>query len=112
MGRRKFLAERRGYLSSSASYTEIDLLRGGERELPASLDVLAAYPFIAWASQAQVDVRHHWGWGWDEDDPLPTLGVPLEYPRIHPLDLSLCYRRAYERNRWDERLQLAVQRRR
>lgn len=108
--RRRFLAKRRDHLSSLVSYTEIDLLRSGERELPASLQVLAGYPFIAWASQVQVDVRHHWGWGWDEGDPLRTIGVPLEYPRVHPLDLGLCYRRAYERNHWEERLELAGRR--
>lgn len=105
--RQKFLAKRQDYLSSPVSYTEIDLLRGGERDLPAALAVLADYPFIAWSSQVQQQVRHHWGWGWEADDPLPTIGLPLEYPRIHPLDLAACYRRAYERNHWDERLQLA-----
>lgn len=82
--RQKFLVKRQEHLASPVSYVEIDLLRAGERELPSSLEVLKDYPFIAWSSQVQQQLRHHWGWGWGENDPLPTIGVPLEYPRVHP----------------------------
>lgn len=104
--RQKFLAKRQDYLLSPVSYTEIDLLRGGERELPAAVAELADYPYIAWSSQWRPQARHYWGWGWQVEDPLPTIGVPLEHPHVYPLNLALCYQRAYERNRWPERLQL------
>lgn len=102
--RRKFLAKRYDYLASPVSYTEIDLLQAGERNLPQAVESLEDYPYMIWASQAQRNTRHHWGWGWNTADPLPIIGVPLEHPHVHILDLGHCYGRAYDRNRWPLRL--------
>jgi len=103
--RRKFLAKRQDYLASSVSYTEIDLLEAGERDLPQPVERLESYPYMVWASQVQVESRHHWGWGWRKDDPLPAVTLPLDYPHVHTLDLGHCYNLAFERNRWSLRLQ-------
>lgn len=103
--RRKFLAKRQDYLTSSVSYTEIDLLEGGKRDLPQAVERLEAYPHMVWASQVQVESRHHWGWGWGKDDPVPAITLPLDYPHVHTLDLGQCYEGAYVRNRWSLRLE-------
>lgn len=102
--RRKFLAKRQDYLASSVSYTEIDLLEVGKRDLSQPVEGLEAYPYLVWASQVQIDSRHHWGWGWGKDDPLPAITLPLDYPHVHTLDLGQCYDGAYVGNRWLLRL--------
>jgi hypothetical protein len=103
--RRKFLAKRHSYLASPVSYTEIDLLMAGERDLPQPVEPLEAYPYMVWSSQVQTQARHYWGWGWETADPLPAITVPLDYPNVHTLDLAWCYQQAYVRNRWPLRLQ-------
>lgn len=108
---RKFLAKRRDYLLSTVSYTEIDMLRRGTRELPPAVEDLAERPWIAWSSQAQERSRHYWGWGWNEGEGLPTIILPLEYPHTHALDLAASYERAYDTNRWAHRLQFVEQNR-
>jgi hypothetical protein len=104
VGRRKFLNKRQGYLASEVSYTEIDLLDGGQRTLLPTVEQLEEYHYIVWASQAQVQARHHWGWGWEAADPIPTITLPLDFPNVHIFDLGECYRQAYEQNRWPIRL--------
>jgi hypothetical protein len=104
VGRRKFLTKRQGYLASEVSYTEIDLLQGGQRTLPPTVEQLEEYPYIVWASQSQVQARHHWGWGWEAADPIPVITLPLDFPNVHIFDLGACYRQAYEQNRWPIRL--------
>jgi hypothetical protein len=102
--RQKFLAKRRDYLASPVSYVEIDLLAGGDRDLPLPVEQLESYPYMAWASQVQPQTRHHWGWGWQESKALPIITVPLDFPHIQPLDLGDCYRQAFTKNRWAARL--------
>lgn len=102
--RRKFLQKRNDYLASSVSYVEIDLLENGQRDLPQTVEQLETYPYLVWASQVQEQARHHWGWGWQKEGSLPAILVPLNYPHVHTLDLSVCYHRAYERNHWRLRL--------
>ena len=102
--RRKFLTKRQDYLASSVSYTEIDLLLKGDRNLPKVMEPLENYPYLTWASQIQPQTRHHWGWGWDVTDTLPVITLPLDHPYIHLLDLGHCYQQAYQRNRWEVRL--------
>jgi hypothetical protein len=106
---RTFLAKRRDYLLSTVSYTEIDLLLGGTRELPAAVEKVAEHPLIAWSSQMQERSRHYWAWGWQPSDPLPTVVLPLDDPHVRSIDLALHYQRAYEQNRWPSRLELVEQ---
>ncbi|MCI0399192.1 MAG: DUF4058 family protein [Chloroflexi bacterium] len=103
--RRKFLAKRHDYLSSPVSYTEIDLLREGERDLPQAVEQLEEHSFMVWSSQVQNHLRHHWGWGWEPAEVIPVVVLPLDYPRVFALDLGACYRQAFERNRWALRLE-------
>jgi len=103
---RKFLAKRRDYLLSTVSYTEIDLLVAGQRELPSAVEELTEHPLIAWSSQVRERSRHYWAWGWEQNQPLPTIALPLDYPRACSVDLAACYGRAYETNRWPSRLEL------
>jgi len=105
---RKFLAKRRDYLLSTVSYTEIDLLVAGQRELPSAVEKLAGHPLIAWSSQVREQSRHYWAWGWDQNQPLPTIALPLDNPRVCSIDLSACYQRVYETNRWASRLELTT----
>lgn len=107
---RKFLAKRRDYLLSTASYTEIDLLIAGSRELPRAVERLAEYSLIAWSSQAREQTRHYWAWGWEQGDALPTVVLPLDHPNLCSVDLAERYRCAYESNRWPSRLQLQEER--
>jgi hypothetical protein len=102
---RKFLAKRRDYLLSTVSYMEIDLLLAGTRELPSAVEKLAEHPFSVWSSQVRERSRHYWAWGWDQNQPLPTVALPLDYPCVRSVDLGLCYQRAYEKNRWPSRLE-------
>ena len=103
---RRFLAKRRDYLLSTVSYAEIDLLVGGTRELPQPVERLAELPLIVWSSQVQEQSRHYWAWGWQRHEPLPTFVLPLDHPQQCTVDLSECYRRAFESNRWTSRLEL------
>jgi hypothetical protein len=103
---RKFLAQRREYLLSAASYTEIDLLIGGTRDLPPPVERLEEHPLIVWSSQVQDQSRHYWAWGWQQTEPLPSFVLPLDHPNLFPVKLSECYQRAYDSNRWPSRLEL------
>jgi hypothetical protein len=104
---RKFLAKRRDYLLSTVSYTEIDLLVVGQRELPSAVEKLAEHSLIAWSSQVRECSRHYWAWGWEPNHPLPTIALPLDYPHTCSIDLGACYGQAYQTNRWPDRLELA-----
>ncbi|MBC8867846.1 MAG: DUF4058 family protein [Planctomycetes bacterium] len=104
---RKFLAKRRDYLLSTVSYTEMDLLVAGQRELPSAVEKLAEHSLIAWSSQVRERSRHYWAWGWEQNQPLPTIALPLDYPHACSVDLPACYGRAYETNHWPDRLELA-----
>lgn len=104
---RKFLAKRREYLLSTVSYTEIDLLVAGQRELPLAVEKLAEHSLIAWSSQVRERSRHYWAWGWEQDQSLPTVALPLDFPHACSIDLGDCYGRAYQTNRWPARLELA-----
>jgi len=104
---RKFLSKRRDYLLSTVSYTEIDFLVSGQRELPSPVEKLAEHSLIAWASQARERSRHYWAWGWGQNEPLPTIALPLDHPHTCSVDLAACYGRAYQTNRWPARLELA-----
>jgi hypothetical protein len=101
---RKFVAKRRDYLLSTVSYTEVDVLMLGTRELPPAVNKVSTYAFFAWSSQVRERTRHHWVWGWNEDQPVPIITLPLDYPRLCPLDLAGCYQLAYETNHWLGRL--------
>ena len=103
---RKFLGKRRDYLLSTVSYLEIDLLVAGTRDLPSPVEKLAEHPSIAWSSQVQERSRHYWAWGWQQNDPLPSVVLPLDYPRVRSVDLRGYYQRAYETNQWTSRLHL------
>jgi hypothetical protein len=103
--RQSFVRSRRKYLASAVSYTEVDLLQEGARDLALPVEQLATYPFMVWSSQVQVDARHHWGWGWGIDEALPSITLPLDHPHLHVLDLALCYEQCYVVNRWDKRLE-------
>ena len=106
---RKFLTKRRDYLLSTVSYTEVDLLVTGQRDLPPAVDTVTEHALIAWSSQVRERSRHYWAWGWEQNDPLPTVVLPLDYPQLCSVDLSVCYQRAYESNRWASRLELVEQ---
>ena len=104
---RKFLTKRREYLLSTVSYTEIDLLIAGRRELPTAVEQVTDQPLIAWSSQVRETSRHYWAWGWDQNQPLPTIALPLDYPNTCSINLDRCYGQTYENNRWLERLEVA-----
>jgi hypothetical protein len=103
---RKFLGKRRDYLLSTISYLEIDLLLAGARELPSPVEKLAEHPFVAWSSQVQERSRHYWAWGWQQNDPLPSVVLPLDYPNVRSVDLGGYYQRAYQTNHWTSRVEL------
>ncbi|NUQ63292.1 MAG: DUF4058 family protein [Pirellulales bacterium] len=102
---RKFLAKRQDYLLSTVSYTEIDLLRQGVREVPSAVENVAEHAWIAWSTQVQEHSRRFWAWGWDQGEKSPTIVFPLDFPYTHSLDLAATYERAYHINRWPHRLQ-------
>ncbi len=101
-GREAYLEKRRGFLSSPVHLIEIDLLRRFPR-MPFDEDLPAAHYMVM-----VCDVGHRPNssvWPISVRQPLPTIPIPLlpSDPSV-PLDIGQALRTAYERARYDLRI--------
>lgn len=101
-GRREYLEKRASYLNSAVHFVEIDLLRRWPR-MPFGGDV----PDSAYL--AVVSTAHERpvcdAWPIELREPLPVLPVPLVPPDPPvPLDMGQALRTAYQRARYDLRI--------
>lgn len=91
--RDQFLAKRMRYIRSSASYIEIDLLRGGVRLPIEDLPHCDYYALVSrWQERPRVGI-----WPLRMRDTLPAIPIPLREP--HPnaqLDLQAVLNRVYD----------------
>jgi hypothetical protein len=101
-GRQEYLDKRRTFLKSPIHFIEIDLLRHYPR-MPFD-DPLPAADYIIMACKAGERPRSS-VWPVSVRQPLPTIPVPLLAPDPPvPLDLVRALRTAYERARYDLRV--------
>jgi len=101
-GRQEYLEKRRTFLKSPIHFIEIDLLRHYPR-MPFD-DPLPAADYIIMVCKAEERPRSS-VWPVSVRQPLPTIPVPLLAPDPPvPLDLGRALRTAYERARYDLRV--------
>lgn len=101
-GREEYLDKRRAFLTSPVHLIEIDLLRGYPR-MPFD-DPLPAAHYIVMVCKAGERPRSS-VWPINMRQPLPTIPIPLLPPDPPvPLDLGQALRTAYERARYDLRV--------
>jgi len=101
-GRTEYLAKRRALLCQKVHLVELDLLRGGQRvPLQCPLPPADYYYLLARAEQ-RPDCQVY---SWTVRHPLPRLPVPLREPDPDlPIDLAAVFTTAYERGRFQRRL--------
>ena len=101
-GRADYLAKRRALLNQKVHLVELDLLRGGQRlRLGKPLPPADCYYFLSRADQ-RPDCQVYF---WTLRQPLPKLPVPLREPDPDLLiDLAAVFNTAYERGRFQRRL--------
>ena len=101
-GREEYLEKRRAFLTSPVHLIEIDLLRSYPR-MPFD-DPLPAAHYIVMVCKAGERPRSS-VWPISVRQPLPTIPIPLLSPDPPvPLDLGQALRTAYERARYDLRV--------
>jgi hypothetical protein len=101
-GRQEYIEKRRTFLKSPIHFIEIDLLRSYPR-MPFD-DPLPAADYIVMACKAGERPRSS-VWPVSVQQPLPTIPIPLLAPDPPvPLDLGRALRTAYERARYDLRV--------
>ncbi|OQY55159.1 MAG: hypothetical protein DRR08_11840 [Candidatus Parabeggiatoa sp. nov. 2] len=102
-GRKKYLKKRNAFFDSDVHLMEIDLLRLGPR-MPFWEEVVPDSDYLAMVSRA--DERPVCEvWPLKLRQPLPVLPVPLRRPDADvPLDIGQALRTAYERARYDLRI--------
>ncbi len=101
-GRREYLEKRTSYLNASVHFVEIDLLRRWPR-MPFGGDVPDS-AYLAMVSKANERPACD-AWPIELSDPLPVLPVPLLPPDPPvPLDMGQALRTAYQRARYDLRI--------
>ncbi len=101
-GRADYLAKRRALLNQKVHLVELDLLRGGQRlRLGKPLPPADCYYFLSRAD-LRPDCQVYF---WTLRQPLPKLPVPLREPDPDlPIDLAAVFNTAYERGRFQRRL--------
>ena len=101
-GREEYLEKRRTFLKSPIHFVEIDLLRSYPR-MPFD-DPLPAAHYLVMVCKAG-ERPHSSVWPISVRQPLPTIPIPLLHPDPPvPLDLGQALRTAYERARYDLRV--------
>jgi hypothetical protein len=101
-GREEYLEKRRSYLTSPVHLIEIDLLRSHPR-MPFD-DPLPPAHYLVMVCKAG-ERPHSSVWPISVRQPLPTIPIPLLPPDPPvPLDLGQALRTAYERARYDLRV--------
>jgi Protein of unknown function (DUF4058) len=101
-GREEYLEKRRTFLQSPVHFIEIDLLRSYPR-MPFD-DPLPAADYTVMVCKAGERPRSS-VWPISVRQPLPTIPIPLLAPDPPvPLDLGQALRTAYERVRYDLRV--------
>src|SRR5919109_452566 len=101
-GREEYLEKRRTFLTAPVHFIEIDLLRSYPR-MPFD-DPLPAAHYIVMVCKAG-ERPHSSVWPINVRQPLPTIPIPLLPPDPPvPLDMGQALRTAYERARYDLRV--------
>lgn len=96
-GREMLLDKRKALTNAGASYLEIDLLRGGERDE----DLLGHSDYLITLQRRGRDKLQVWYAGLR--DPLPTVAVPLRPPYADvPLALQRILNETYDRARYGD----------
>jgi len=96
VGQARYLEKRSSALHGGLHWIEIDLLRGGQRP-PMALTLPQPSDYLAYVAQATLTGWKHFGYAWNLRDPLPTVPIPLLGSDRALLDLSGCFRAAYDR---------------
>jgi hypothetical protein len=96
IGQARYLEKRASALHGGLHWIEIDLLRGGQRP-QLNLAVPQPADYLAYIAQATPNGWKHLVYIWNLRDPLPSLPIPLLGTDLALLDLSTCFRSAYER---------------
>jgi hypothetical protein len=101
VGQTRYLEKRASALHGGLHWIEIDLLRGGQRP-PLALTLPQPSAYLAYVAQATPTGWQHLGYAWGLRDPLPTVPIPLLGSDRVLLDLSGCFRAAYDRIAGDD----------
>lgn len=101
LDREKYLRKREAYFDAGINVMEIDVLRQGERLLPAALDQLRQFDRTAWTVSHSSGRRHFRSWGWSDSEPLPRLEWEVEPGLSTLVDLEVACRHACEFNPWE-----------
>ena len=102
LDRERHLRKRAEYLDAGISLLEIDVLRQGERDVPAVLGQLVDFDRIAWTAFHQDGRRKYRGWGWNQPDPLPRIDWQIDGTQTTIIELQHTLEAAAEFNRWEE----------
>ena len=105
-GRQEYLKKRADFLQAPAHFIEIDLLRRWPRMTFGGDVPDSAYLAIVSVARERPDCD---AWPIEVRDPLPVLPVPLIQPDPPvPLDMGQALRTAYQRARYDLRIDYTV----
>jgi hypothetical protein len=96
VGQTRYLEKRSSALHGGLHWIEIDLLRGGQRP-PLTPALPQPSDYLAYVAQATPTGWQHLVYTWGLREPLPTIPIPLLGADRALLDLSACFRAAYER---------------
>ncbi len=96
VGQARYLEKRASALHGGLHWIEIDLLRGGQRP-PLTVTLPQPADYLAYVAQATPTGWQHLAYAWSLRDPLPPLPIPLLGSDQALLDLSACFRTAYDR---------------
>jgi Protein of unknown function (DUF4058) len=96
IGQARYLEKRASALHGGLHWIEIDLLRGGQRP-PLAVSLPEPADCLAYVAQATPTGWNHVVYAWGLRDPLPRVPIPLLGSDQAVLDLSECFRAAYDR---------------
>lgn len=96
VGQARYLEKRSSALHGGLNWIEIDLLRGGQRP-PLSVTLPQPADYLAYVVQATPAGWNFHAYAWGLRDPLPLVPIPLLGSDQARLDLSACFRAAYDR---------------
>lgn len=102
LDRARHNGKRERYLNAGVNLLEIDALLYGDRDIPAAVQQIAAYPRCAWTVFHSSGARHYRGFGWAETDALPQIDWTIDLQQRPLVDLEATCLAAAEFNRWPQ----------
>jgi hypothetical protein len=95
VGQARYWEKRASALHGGLHWIEIDLLRGGQRP-PLTVTLPQPTDYLAYVTQATPSGWKHLVYAWGLREPLPVVPIPLLGSDRALLDLSGCFRTAYD----------------